>query len=109
MVLVCEDAITFQLPPKPLVIYMFHPFNQEVLKEVLQNVFRALRESFRHIIIIYQHPLGPHPHHELTPVLKNATFLRPAMVGVATRGWNIYETVTANEFTLLADSLGASA
>ncbi|NIT60112.1 MAG: hypothetical protein GWN00_29020 [Aliifodinibius sp.] len=71
---VCEDATTFDLPNEPLVIYLFHPFKQEVLTAVLNNIGRSLEHRFRHIIILYRHPQHP----EIKNLLFEAEFLRKA-------------------------------
>lgn len=112
IVAVCEDAITFNLPHEPLVIYFYHPFNEEIMEEVLKNIFHSLTDTFKHIIVVYQQPIGQHafgPNPELTTTLNKAKFLRKITIGITKQGWDIYETVSANEFSSLLNSLDNSA
>lgn len=105
---ICEDAITFKIPNAPLVIYFYHPFNEVVLEKVLINVFSSLKEAFRHIVIIYQQPIGQDlldtkNHKELTLTFEKTKFLRKASLSITKSGWEIYETVPANEFFSLVN------
>ena len=48
-----QDAAAYELPPEPLVLYLFNPFGAPVLDRVLDNVERSLRRSPRAIYAIY--------------------------------------------------------
>lgn len=50
------DATEFELPDAPLVIYLYDPFDGEVLARVIANIERSLRENPRDCVILYAHP-----------------------------------------------------
>lgn len=83
---VCTDAAQFELPPGPCVLYFFHPFREEVMRQVLAHIERSYRAHPRKLILLYYHP-------QMSHVLESAGFLRksaePTMprdiTGVATR------------------------
>ncbi len=111
---VCEDAVTFAVPNEPLVVYFYHPFNAAILEKVLNNIFLSLQQDFRHIIFIYQQPIGQNltdakNHKELTPTFNQAKFLRKSPINITKSGWEIYETVSASEFATLLSSSGTTA
>jgi SAM-dependent methyltransferase len=51
------DATQFEFPPEPLLIYLFHPFNQKVMEPVIQNLNRSLAEHPRDVIMLYRNPV----------------------------------------------------
>jgi SAM-dependent methyltransferase len=54
----CGDARHFPLPPEPLVIFLFDPFPEEILREVIAGVERSLKEFPRPLFIAYQNPIS---------------------------------------------------
>jgi SAM-dependent methyltransferase len=54
---VLADAATFELPPGPLCIYFYHPFQAAVMQRVVANVEASLRASPRPIVILYYDPV----------------------------------------------------
>lgn len=36
----CVDAATYAFPPEPCVVYLFNPFSEEILTDVLKNIER---------------------------------------------------------------------
>ncbi|MFN7923751.1 MAG: class I SAM-dependent methyltransferase [Bryobacteraceae bacterium] len=50
------DATEFDLPPAPLVLYFYDPFDGEVLERVIANIERSLNENPRDCVILYAHP-----------------------------------------------------
>lgn len=54
---VCMDFTAFPLPPAPSLLYLFHPTNERVLAEVLQNLRESLREHPRPVWIAYMSPV----------------------------------------------------
>ncbi len=52
------DATEFPWPAKPLLIYMFYPFEAPVVVELLRTLERALTEGAGPIDIIYIHPVA---------------------------------------------------
>jgi len=49
-----QDAIRFEFPELPLVIYMFNPFRPEVLVPVFRNLQASLERFPRDVILLYQ-------------------------------------------------------
>jgi hypothetical protein len=45
--LMCEDAATFEFPPDPLVVYLFNPFGERSLAQVMTNLTASMRERPR--------------------------------------------------------------
>ncbi len=53
---VCADGSTFPLPGGPLVIYLFNPFSESILRRALENIVRTLRAEPRPIYVLYHNP-----------------------------------------------------
>ena len=51
------DAIAFEFPNEPLMLYFFNPFSARILKEVLRNLEASLTAHPRHVIAIYHNPI----------------------------------------------------
>ncbi len=54
--LVHADATEFELPPEPSVIYLYNPFNDSVMRGVIERVLRSHEEHPRSIYILYCNP-----------------------------------------------------
>ena len=54
--LVAADATEFDLPPGPLLIYLYNPFPGHVLRIVLQRLATRLTTTSDPIALIYMHP-----------------------------------------------------
>jgi len=52
----CMDAREFQFPDIPLVVYLFNPFPDYVLEQVLRNLEESVRRKSRSIYVIYNAP-----------------------------------------------------
>lgn len=52
----CCDATEFTLPNEPLILYMFNPFQGEVMNNVIKNIERSLEHHPRDLWIIYSTP-----------------------------------------------------
>jgi SAM-dependent methyltransferase len=50
--LVCGDATTYELPPDPVVLYLYNPFGVAVMRRVLENIEASLTERYRPLTII---------------------------------------------------------
>jgi SAM-dependent methyltransferase len=57
---VCADATKFPLPSEPLVVYLFNPFPEPGLRQVLANLEQSLREHPRIVYVLYHNPLLEH-------------------------------------------------
>jgi SAM-dependent methyltransferase len=53
----CQDARVFEFPEEPLLIYLFNPFLESGLAQVIRNLERSLQVSPRPVIILYHNPL----------------------------------------------------
>lgn len=50
------DAAKYQITPDQTVFFLFNPFDAPVMRQVLHNIARSVRESPRPVWIIYNHP-----------------------------------------------------
>jgi Histone methylation protein DOT1 len=53
------DAVHFDFPLEPLVLYFFNPFHRRVMEQVLLNLVRSHQMSPRDIFLLYQAPHYP--------------------------------------------------
>lgn len=53
----CEDAVAFQFPPEPLVVFLFNPLPEAGLQTVVSNLESSLRQKPRPVYVIYANPL----------------------------------------------------
>jgi predicted RNA methylase len=54
---ICADARKFDFPPDPTVLFLFNPFPQTVLEEVLKQLMKSLAEHERTVYLIYHNPV----------------------------------------------------
>lgn len=54
----CCDARQYALPREPLVIFLFEPFPEDILREVIVRVEQSLREAPRTVFLVYQNPVA---------------------------------------------------
>jgi hypothetical protein len=54
---ILQDAVQFQLPIQPLVLFFHHPFDETVFRQVIANIEESLDQSPRDIRIIYYDPI----------------------------------------------------
>jgi SAM-dependent methyltransferase len=65
----CGDARQFNFPHEPLVVFLFDPFPEHILEQVMTKLQRSVREQPRPVIVVYQNPVSEH-------VLSNAGWVR---------------------------------
>lgn len=53
---ICEDASAFEIPAGPLLFFLFHPFDDEIIRSVVAHVEVSLRMSPRQIYVWYVRP-----------------------------------------------------
>ena len=63
------DATAYEFPPEPLVIFLFNPFKEPLVRRFVDNLGRSLEQCPRHVVILYYNPMCKH-------VLDEAAFLR---------------------------------
>jgi hypothetical protein len=56
IIVVDGDAAAFELPDAPLVIWMFNPFKEAIVRHVLDNLRESLARRPRHVIVVYYNP-----------------------------------------------------
>jgi len=56
----CADATTFAFPDEQLVIYLFNPFPETGMRQVVGNLEQSLRASPRPLYVLYHNPLLEH-------------------------------------------------
>jgi SAM-dependent methyltransferase len=94
---ICADAGTYEIPLAPAVLYFFHPFDDSVLRRVLENLRRSLEAAPRPVVLMYQHALLADELRKgaLTASLKRVfdttAFLRPAKIAFHDPRWDVYE------------------
>jgi SAM-dependent methyltransferase len=50
------DALTFELPEMPAVLFFYNPFEAEIMKQVLARIERSLKQHPRLVVVIYLTP-----------------------------------------------------
>jgi SAM-dependent methyltransferase len=66
--LLCMDARAYEIPPGNLVLYFFNPFEEPLMREVLENVARSVAQCPREVFVIYKYPM-------LRPMMESLPFL----------------------------------
>jgi SAM-dependent methyltransferase len=54
---VCAEAAAFPLPDDPLVIFLFNPFPETGMRQVVRNLEQSLRSSPRAVYVVYHNAL----------------------------------------------------
>jgi SAM-dependent methyltransferase len=57
---VCADAAAFPFPDDPLVLFLFNPFPESGMRQVVANLEQSLRAHPRPVYILYHNPLLEH-------------------------------------------------
>jgi len=57
---ICGDATAFPFPDDPLVIYLFNPFPESGMRQVVANLELSLRAHPRPVYVLYHNPLLEH-------------------------------------------------
>jgi SAM-dependent methyltransferase len=53
----CVDALVFPLPAEPIVIYLFNPFNSEMMEHMAKRMRESLLQYPRPLRILYMNPV----------------------------------------------------
>ena len=51
------DATAYELPHEPLVIFMYNPFREPLVRRFVDNLRRSLEQCPRHVVIVYCNPM----------------------------------------------------
>lgn len=54
---ICADARSFEFPPDPMVVFLFNPFPEAVLEEVLKQLLQSVEKHKRPVYLIYHNPV----------------------------------------------------
>jgi predicted RNA methylase len=84
------DAREFPFPPEPMLVYLFNPFPEDILRTVLDRMWESLRENPREAYVIYHNLV-----HE--QVFRSMAFLQPVR---RTHQFAIYRAGTSVESNL---------
>lgn len=50
------DAVAFDFPDEPTVLFLFNPFGAETMRDVLDNLERSLERNPREVVVAYMNP-----------------------------------------------------
>jgi len=98
MSVINADAVDYEIEPTDQIFYFFHPFDESVLRKVMENISHSLDRYPRKIWIIYYEPV----HHEVIGSIGNS--LRLAKREIASGGCLFY-VYEGNETLLLGGGL----
>lgn len=51
-----DDVLTFEFPEEPLLIYMFHPFNEAMMRPFVDRLVASVRSNPRPLTVMYLNP-----------------------------------------------------
>jgi hypothetical protein len=57
---ICADATEFPFPAEPTVLYLFNPFPESGLRQMIANLERSLQTHPRAVYVLYHNPLLEH-------------------------------------------------
>jgi predicted RNA methylase len=56
--LVLNDATQYKIPDGPLVLYMFNPFNEKIVRTLVTNIRASIEKTPRPVFILYKNPVA---------------------------------------------------
>jgi Histone methylation protein DOT1 len=56
----CGDARAFEFPSEPTLLYLFNPFFEPVLRDVLAKLEKSLQDHPRKFVVLYANPISEH-------------------------------------------------
>ncbi len=54
---ICDDVVNYKIPADENVFFFFNPFDEVVMLQVVKNILQSLKESPRHVTIVYLNPV----------------------------------------------------
>jgi SAM-dependent methyltransferase len=79
----CQDATTFVLPVCDAVLFFYNPFDDVVMRKMLNRIELSWRARKRNLIVVYRNPV-------YSDIFDNAAFLQTV---VTNRAFRVYRTV----------------
>ncbi len=67
---ICADATEFPFPTEPMILYLFNPFPESGLRQVIANLERSLQAHPRTVYLLYHNPLLEHVLNECAALSK---------------------------------------
>jgi len=58
--LLCIDAVEFEIPKVPCVIYLYNPFDEPIMQKIVQKIIKSYNELHRRMVILYFAPTCGH-------------------------------------------------
>lgn len=55
--LMCKDAIEYNLPMEQIVLFLFNPFGEPIMRQFVENVRESFHNQPRRVIVIYFNPI----------------------------------------------------
>jgi hypothetical protein len=55
---VCQDALTFEFPTTPCLIYLYNPFAEPVLRQLIERVEQSFAANPRPVDVLYCNPVS---------------------------------------------------
>jgi len=99
---ICTDALEYELPTDPLVLFFFNPFKEDLMARMLANIRESYLRSPRPIILIYHNPI-------FRSLMDEAEFLEPHAPGPVGEGWSVFRADATSELALESESLEEAA
>jgi SAM-dependent methyltransferase len=54
---ICKDAMDYHFPDENVVLYLYNPFDEQVMQSVLAKVEEFILRNSREVFVLYHHPL----------------------------------------------------
>jgi hypothetical protein len=54
---ICADAASYEFPAENMILFLYNPFGEDVLRRMLGNLRTSLEQSEREIYMIYSNPI----------------------------------------------------
>lgn len=84
--LLWADALDAPIPEGPLVVFLYNPFGQAIMSDLVQRIATSFQRSPRRIVVLYFHAAFP-------DVWRQAGFLREVRCSMSV---SIYDSLTPN-------------
>lgn len=54
---ICDDVVNYKIKEDENVFFFFNPFDEVIMLQVVKNILKSLKETPRHVYIVYLNPL----------------------------------------------------
>lgn len=80
------DATKCDLPSHPLVVFLYNPFKEDLMRQALDNLANSLAQHPRHVVVVYYNPVCKN-------VFAETSFLRLIEIRDEYPSYTMYETL----------------